>query len=129
MCGFILMPDGVHGSDKIHTLVALYTSLLSNRRQHTCTHIHTRTHTHTHTLTHMHAHMHTHTTDILLLCISMYLLLHSCFVVCLQHHKLSQHKVKFSVSLKHLLVRLITLLIIRHFTVLVYDFFLSVKCC
>ena len=38
MCGFVLMPDGVHGSDKIHTLVALYTALLSNRR-----------HTHTHT--------------------------------------------------------------------------------
>ena len=40
------MPDSVHGSDKIHTLVALYTALLSNRRQ---THTHTHTHIHTHT--------------------------------------------------------------------------------
>ena len=53
MCGVILMPDDVSGSDKIHTLVALYTALLSNRRQ---THTHRRTHTHAHRLTHTHTH-------------------------------------------------------------------------
>ena len=102
----------------------MYARSQSHTHTHTHTHIHTCSHTrmqkHTlaHTLTNTHADTHTYLLDLYT------------FLICclLQYHKLSQHRVKLSVNLKHLLVRLITSLIIRHFIVLMLLLVFNVKC-